>query len=113
MAQKVWVSPRITRRYVDSYAHLDEWGQSFQVKELGMETIALSEDMAEGDTVRFGVVVPKHVNKKLALQALYDQYNRGGCAHEWDCCGCASYRATIRPVKKGFFSVLVKTSYNY
>ena len=114
MAHKQWITPRITNKYVDSYAHLDQWGNPIEVKVLGETLIETSQDFDSGDTVKFGVAVPKNVDTKLALQALRDTFNRtGGCHHEYDCCGCASYYAKIRPVKKGFFSVIVKTSYNY
>mgnify|MGYP003461697440 CR=1 FL=1 len=115
MAHKVHLTPRLTRKYVDQWGHLDKWDykNSFVAKELGMEVIALPEDFDEGQTVKFGVAVPKHIDPNLALQALYDRYNQSGCYHEWDCCGCPSYHAKIRPVKKGFFSVIVRTSYNY
>ena len=113
MAQTTYIRKRLTHRYVGTYAHLDDWSESVKVKELAHQVVALSEDFDEGDTVRFGVVVPKSIPVKDALDMLYSTYNSHGCAHEYDCCGCPSYHADIKPVKRGFFSVLVKTSYNY
>lgn len=42
----------------------------------------------EGTRQHIKIVFSRPVTDKEAWQAAYDMFERGGCSHEYDCCGC-------------------------
>lgn len=140
MPYKTSLELRVTQRYVGTYQHLDQWETLAIAKVLGTRKVfdpeqvtrrwykarGLSkaeirhqmaryyQDASEGQTVVFYVVVKhKPGQRDDIMQAIHDSFSRRGCAHEWDCCGCASYSATATHYRGNEFKVEVTTSYNF
>lgn len=107
------IESRLTHRYVDSAAHMDQWGPQVTVKVLGGRVLDTGNGYDVGPTTRFTVVAPKTADAAYVTKALRDTFSYQGCSHEYDCCGCGSSSAHIRKVKRGVFSVLLSTSRNY
>lgn len=97
---------RLTHKYKDRWAHLDEWDESnptiikvlkgkhlhdYQRDERDGKPVSYY-DMSDAGTTVFNVVVkkPKGLDKDEVYRALADNMNYGGCSHEHDCCGCGS-----------------------
>jgi hypothetical protein len=113
MATKQFIEERLTSRYVDSCSHLDQWGQSFEIKVLGDKLLDEGNGYDVGPTTRFRVIGPKGADQKVLQRTISQNMSYGGCSHEHDCCGCWSASASVTKVRKGVFSVLLSTSRNY
>ena len=113
MAQLVTLEHRVTHTYVDKYAHLDQWGESFTFKALEPKLIATGDGYDHGPVHVQRFIGSKSADQKSQIKALYDNLSYSGCSHEYDCCGCASVHASIRKVRRGVFTALLRTSFNY
>lgn len=111
------LSVRLTHRYVDTYRHLDsERGVGvlkFTPAKLVREP---RDDMSDGgDYVRFARV-PAGLSRKARhelVQAARDSFNRHGCHHEYDCCGCMMVRAWPVTLTGRRLRVVLSVGYNY
>lgn len=117
--QKVEVQVRLTHKYVDEWSHLDEWsnldkgGQTFTVKLLGGKCVQPPKGYDDGGGYRYRVIGPKNVDQKALQRAITHTFNKWGCSHEHDCCGCLLTSARVDRVKRGIFTMLLRHSYNY
>lgn len=87
---------KVTRTYVDTFSHLDEW------KEVGKYEVIQSEqwdkvtdDMTEPTRFYYWVKVRPDlgVSDSEVMRALTDTFSHIGCHHSHDCCGCRSFYA--------------------
>jgi hypothetical protein len=113
MAVRTYVSARLTHKWADHCSNRDEWTDSIPVKLLQGVLLSEGKSYDEGSTVRYRVIGPKNVDQKMLKKAIRDTFSTGGCSHEYDCCGCPSTYATVKKARKGIFTAIVKTSYNY
>lgn len=108
---------RKTHKYVGTYQHLDEWDEIGETTELSRKIVC--EDTSEIEhpiTEEAHVLVdaPKGTLPSDIRSALMDSYTMSGCHHEWDCCGCRSYRATeAKRVTGRLWCVRISSSRNY
>lgn len=113
MARYHWVAPRLTHKYVGTWQHMDQWGDAIRVKLLAPKVVEQGNGFEYGPTTVQRVIAPRNADPKAVARALYDEFNQHGCSHEYDCCGCASYRADVKQVGKREFNLTISTSYNY
>lgn len=105
---------RRTFRYVGTHKHLDAW------RDLGVSARLTPERLVrepmnydDGGTYHRWATIPARADRDAAARALEDVLTSHGCAHEWDCCGCASWRTSV-VLRKGRRLLLRTTvSYNY
>ena len=116
--KRVHLEKRVTYRYVGAYAHLDEW------RDLGGTTARLTPPICvnpgnrydEGGTyLRWATLprLPQRADRADAVRALEDMLSSHGCAHERDCCGCASHNT--QALRRRGRRVLLRTTvtFNY
>jgi hypothetical protein len=113
MAHHFTAETRLTHGYISGYSHLDAWGERFEFKALASKQVREPDGYDNGGQHRLRVIGSKTKSQTKQVQALRDHYEYSGCHHEHDCCGCASTYASVTPVKRGIFSVLLTVSYNY
>ena len=104
---------RLTHRYVDAYRHLDEEQHIGEVKQLGITRSVPPTGYDDGGEYLFRVVAPSTLKSKDLSHALRSTLSHNGCAHEYDCCGCASARASVKRLTKREYSVWISISYNF
>jgi hypothetical protein len=115
-------SIRKTHMYVDPWDTLDQWedipgrfkelggskyynpvnipGQSFGISDCGYRVIK--------------VITPKNLSVDMQRRVIIDQYTSVGCDHDYDCCGCYSFRAYATKLRRrGEWTVKVVFSRNY
>lgn len=110
------LSLRETRTYVGTYQHLDRWLDIGSYKVLAESTVDGDEDdYCEPQTTTMLVCVqtdePQPVER--VERALDDTFTQHDCHHEYDCCGCRSYRAQAVHLGAGHYKVTVGSSRNY
>lgn len=104
---------RNSHKYNDSYRHLDSETFVATVKLTPPRVTVEGNGYDEGESyVQYGRI-PANVNKGALLKALKDTLSKHGCSHEYDCCGCASYRVNVRLIAPRRLMVFTKVSYNY
>lgn len=116
--EAVHLELRLTHRYVDTYSHLDEW-RSFGAAPARLtppKMVDPGNGYDEGGTyLRWATLprLPRRADRADAARALEDTLSSWGCHHEYDCCGCASYRTLV--VRSKGRRVLLRTTvgYNY
>jgi hypothetical protein len=117
MARKVSIEIRKTHKYVGSYQHLDDWeALPERVKQLGGKGYPPDDDTdySDGGKFVFRVVAPRSLDPKKVMQALRDTYTSQGCAHQRDCCGCESRRASVTRIRRSNeYRVTQSISFNY
>jgi len=117
MAHHQDVYLRLTHKYVGTFKDLDDHAYIGEVKVLGRRKVnqpeAYYEEPSHGPVYVMRVIVPKTWNRKIWTQALHDAFSRHGCAHEYDCCGCANYSADVRFVGKREAVVRTVITYNF
>lgn len=84
---------RTTFKYVGSYRDLDEWQDIGTMDQLCARPlpVAKPDDLTEPRCVRYHVMVNAQADVETIRTALADHYDVGGCAHDYDCCGCRSF----------------------
>lgn len=118
MFYKTTAALRLTHNYVGTYAHLDDW-KSLEgypkISEFIRET-GEGNGLDDGGVYLRWVRLPGQLSRKQRdemVRAIEDSHSSRGCAHEYDCCGCASYR-TEAVYRKGRDVVLrTQVSFNY
>lgn len=95
---KLNLSRRLTHKYVGAWKHLDSWEFIATAKKTPWVVVEQPEDF-DGTTICDAwVTLPAGADRKnraIVARALEDTLSSHGCSHEWDCCGCASYRAEV------------------
>ena len=139
---KTDLNQRLTRGYVGSWQHLDQWEKVADMDEIGQRELPRTEeemqDPCEPVTREVFVVVTLPSDGKLQeeweklnggvmkvdgyldwirhkiIRALHDTYTKHGCSHEHDCCGCWSYYVrNAKRVTGDLWRVVVFASRNY
>lgn len=105
------LSTRLTHRYVGTYKHLDRWQNVGPVRLTPGRVVAESNGYDEGNTYVRWATVPRGQSVDKTVRALEDTLSSHGCAHEWDCCGCASY--STRVIHRHGRRLVLKTSVSY
>jgi len=104
---------RLTHRYADGWRHLDDEEFTGTVKVLGITHETEDGGYDDGGTARFRVVAPSALKGADLSQSIRQTLSGSGCRHEYDCCGCASTRASVKRVSPREYAVKVSISYNY
>ena len=118
MFYEVCVALRRTHKYVGEYAHLDEWKTLSSYPKLSEFVRETDEGngMDDGGVYLRWARLPGQLSRKQRdemVRAIEDSYTYSGCSHEYDCCGCSSYR-TRAIYRRGRDVVLrVQVSRNY
>jgi hypothetical protein len=108
---------RLTHGYVGSWKHLDQ--HEYVGRMLIEATSTLGdevdpEDPCEPCTTTLFVKVYSGEEEEAVKSALRDHFTAWGCSHEYDCCGCRSYRAgNITRLGSGYWRVTQHSSRNY
>ena len=107
--------PRTTHKYVGTYKHLDKYGTPVLIKMLGGRKVERYEDYYVGPIYYNRIVLPAGTTAtfKQVRNALYGEFSKHGCHHEYDCCGCASTSVTVTRVSKREYLMERSISYNY
>lgn len=114
MAQTITLSRRLTRCYVGACAHLDRWRDVGTARVLPARQVrAPGMDQADLGELVLWARIPRGQDAAASRQALADYYDRWGCHHEYDCCGCLLCRATVRQVSRRDFVVHLSVGRNY
>ena len=107
------VNKRNTHRYRDGWAHEDSW------EYLGSIKVTPARQVEEGNGIDEGGVFVRYArirrqdDFRLLQRGLEDTMSTSGCRHDYDCCGCASYRTTVRRVKPRLVMIHTRVGYNY
>lgn len=104
---------RLTHRYVGTWQHLDEWRDVGAAVLTPARTVQESEDFDDGGTYVRWATLPRGIDRDAACRALEDTLSSHGCAHEWDCCGCASYSTRVLHRHGRRVVLQTRVSYNY
>lgn len=102
---------RLTHKYCDGWADNDRQHFMGFVKLTPARMVRESEDMDDGGTYLQHCRAPAGVPD--LTQALRDTLSGSNCRHDWDCCGCASRRATVTKISARDYVIKTKISYNY
>lgn len=86
------VSRRKTFRYVGTYRDLDDWEDLGFFRHTPVKCVAVGNGLDEDGAYTRWVKVPVNTPLHEIIPAIEDTLTRVGCAHEYDCCGCLSYR---------------------
>lgn len=80
-----------------------------------LKQTVLETDYFDGSkTVLYRVVAPRDINPRIVRRCLSDTFTRGGCGHDYDCCGCFFSSAyPIKQISKREWLVWEHISYNY
>ena len=113
--ERVYLERRLTHHYVGTYAHLDVWDYVSPEPALltPMREIEPGNGYDEGGTYVRWATLPRGVDRTQAVRALEDALSRWGCAHEWDCCGCASYSTRVLHRHGRRVVLQTRVTYNY
>jgi len=96
--QALHLRRRLTHSYVGTWKHLDSWEYICTVKMTPWVVVEQPEDFDDATVCHAWVTLPQGADRKnrdLAIRAIEDTLSSHGCSHEWDCCGCASYRVEV------------------
>jgi hypothetical protein len=110
---KQHIYQRMTHRYADGWRHLDQEEFVGTVKVLAPTRQTEPESYDEGGETRFRIVAPPALKGQDLSLAIRQTLSGSGCRHEYDCCGCASTRASVKRVSPREYAVRVAVSYNY
>jgi hypothetical protein len=133
MKTAIRIESRLSHSYVQGYAHLDSWEGVCDARTSKSYVVAEPSDEEASDggsTALLVVLTPAELeaakntyrrvagDRRLSFnrwmnRAIEESLSGGGCGHEYDCCGCASYYADAHRTKPREFSVVVRRSYNY
>ena len=110
---KEYLSVRVTHRYVGTYRHLDEWRDVGTATLTPARLVREAEGYDDGGTYIRWATFPRGQDIDASIRAVEDTLTSSGCAHEWDCCGCASVytRVLHRHGRRAVFKTSV--TYNY
>ncbi|MFN5745581.1 MAG: hypothetical protein ACK443_05780 [Methylococcaceae bacterium] len=105
---------RLTHRYKPAFSYMDEWQTYPGEFHLLKQTVLKVGDWDESTTVLYRVVAPKGMDPRTVRRCLSETFTRGGCSHDYDCCGCSFSSAyPIKQISKREWLVWEHISYNY
>ena len=85
------LSKRQTHKYTDGWSHEDQWNSVGEYSILNTRVVEYPEQYDTLETRAITVRVDSSATLEQITFALYDSLSGGGCRHEHDCCGCATY----------------------
>ena len=112
------LSYRATRKYVGTYAYLDDWTDLGTIVELATSGVVSSGDPGDGtdpmvETKIVRIESDGASEPGVIRTAIEDSYTSDGCACEHDCCGCRSWSAIAAPIGGDVWRVVISSSRNY
>lgn len=110
--ETVFLSNRLSHRYIDSYSHLDAWKDVGIARLTPPKRVREASDFDDGGAFVRNVTLPRGQDVKRSLKALESLY-MSNCRHEWDCCGCAIYQTDVIRTGKRTAIMKVDVGYNY
>ena len=113
MSQKIQLYKRLTHNYRDAWRHLDGDQYIGDAKQLGVTRHIPSTGYDDGGEYHFRVIAPSALKGRDLSRPISQTMTGSSCAHEYDCCGCASTRASVRRIDRRTYSVKVSVSFNY
>ena len=102
-----------TNHYADGWRYLDSDNFVATVRLTAPHMLKHGADRDEGDTYTQYVRVPRGVNAGMLGQALRHTLGGSNCKHEYDCCGCATHRVSVKLTAPRRLLVRTQISYNY
>lgn len=102
---------RLTRRYVDTFSHLDQWADAGRVKLTPLRQVRHGNGYDDGGTYIRWATFPR--NTPVDVRALEDTLSHWGCHHEWDCCGCQSISTSVVHRHGRRVVLSTRVSFNY
>jgi hypothetical protein len=109
-SEHILIAERLTHRYRAGWEHQDRWRDLGFVKATREVLVQEPREYDEVGVYKRLVVIPRGMDAKRAHQALRDTLNSAQpCDHEYDCCGCLHWHASIKRIGRRTFSV--RTSY--
>lgn len=104
---------RLTHTYQPGWSHLDKDMFVGQVKVTPPRLTRLPNGYDDGGAyVQYGRA-PTNANMQDLIQGLKDSMAGTSCQHEHDCCGCASYRVSIKHTGSRRLLIRTNVTYNY
>ena len=111
------LNTRTTRKFADGYASLDKWESIGSIEEIGRKTETPADDdgdLTEPQTTTIHAIITSDKTDYQIMGAIHDTYTVSDCRHEWDCCGCRSFRVrNAKRVTGDLWCVEVGSSRNY
>ena len=106
------VYKRLTHRFTLGWSSEDQWGDAVTLKALPAR---LTMESDEGQSARYiqRLIAPSDQRKADLSRAIADTMTSSRCRHEYDCCGCPSYYASVRRVSSREYVARISVSYNY
>jgi hypothetical protein len=111
--EKINLELRLTHKYVGEWDHLDQWDAVGTAVLTPPKCVREPEDFDDGGEYVRWATIPRGQPLAASARALEDSLSKHGCSHEYDCCGCASYRTEA--IHRHGRRMVLKTSirYNY
>lgn len=107
---------RKTHQYRAGWAGLDNWDYTTTVRITPLRSARVSDDFDDGGTYVQYVRLPAQISRKARdriIRSIKDTISGTSCKHQYDCCGCAIFRATVRPISRRDLLVHTSVSFNY
>ncbi len=107
---------RKTHNFQDGWSSWDNWDYTTTVRITPMRLARTTNEFDEGGTYIQHVRLPATINRKTRTQiirSIEDTIGGTSCKHQYDCCGCAIRRATVRPISRRHLIVHTHVSFNY
>lgn len=106
---------RKTFHYQDGWSSSDTWDYLTTVRLTPMRTARPADDFDDGGTYVQYTRLPRLPRKERdrIIRSIEDTISGTNCKHPYDCCGCASFRATVRPINAQDLIIHTSVSYNY
>lgn len=111
--EKINIELRMTNRYVGTWSHLDRWATVGTALLTPPKVVREPESFDDGGTYLRWATIPRGQDIEASISALEDTLSRHGCAHEWDCCGCASYGTRVLHRHGRRLVLRTNVSFNY
>jgi hypothetical protein len=107
---------RSTRQFADGYAHMDKWEEVGSMEDISSKTVESDdgEDLTEPRKTTLHTIITSKADDEKIKAAIYDTFTVSNCKHEYDCCGCRSFRVTsAKRVTGDLWCVEIGSSRNY
>ena len=101
------------QQYAEGWRHLEREAFTGTVKVLGATYQSEGEGYDDGGFSRFRVVAPSTLKRQDLTRAIAQTLGGSSCRHDYDCCGCATHRASVKRVSPREYAVQISVSYNY
>lgn len=107
---------RKTHKYRAGWSSWDDWDYLTTLRVTPLRSARDSRGFDDGGTYVQYVRLPAGVNRKAKariIRSIEDTISGTGCKHQYDCCGCASHRATVRSISRRDLLIHTSVSFNY